>query len=339
VLDGVSSQYDHASGGTPSLTARDVSGTMRAEPMNPILARMKGPGPNGFGYATTAEEVTRGLDLGGRSILVTGCNSGLGLETVRALGLRGARVIGTGRTVERAREGCAVAGGQALPLACELTDPASVRACVAAVARDGAPLAAIICNAGVMALPKLTQAFGYELQFFGNHVGHFMLVTGLLDRLAPDGRVVMTASRAHRRAPPAGIDLDNLSGERGYDPWSAYGRSKLANILFSNELAKRLGAGGKTSNAVHPGVIATGIGRNLPALSRAAFRVAGPLVLKTPAQGAATQCYVAVHPEVATVTGAYFSDCNRAEPLPIARDAALAARLWEETERIVARLP
>jgi WW domain-containing oxidoreductase len=309
-----------------------------------IVSRLKPAGASGFGYGTTAAEVTLGLDLSGRAVLVTGCNSGIGLETIRALAGRGARVIGAARTAEKAALACASAGGQAAPIACELSDPASVRACVAAVAQKEGPLAAIICNAGIMALPQLAQAHGCELQFFTNHVGHFMLVTGLLDRLAPDGRVVMTASNAHRRAPAGGIQLDNLSGARGYDPWTAYGQSKLANILFAKQLAHRLGApasggGGRTANAVHPGVISTAIMREQPALSRAAMQILSPLVLKTAAQGAATQCYVATNPRVATITGAYFADCNVAEPRPIANDAALAARLWEETERIVARLP
>jgi NAD(P)-dependent dehydrogenase (short-subunit alcohol dehydrogenase family) len=303
-----------------------------------ILARLKRPGPNGFGYATTAEEVVRGLDLGGRTILVTGCNSGLGLETIRALAGRGARVIGAARTLPKAQAACASAGAGAVPIACELSEPASVRACVAEVARREAPLAAIICNAGVMAVPQLTLVHGCELQFFTNHVGHFLLVTGLLERLAPDGRVVVTASNAHRRA-PGGIDFDNLDGARGYDPWRAYGRSKLANILFARELARRLGAGGRTANSLHPGVIATPLGRSMPASARAAMRILAPLALKTAAQGAATQCYVATHPDTAAVTGAYFADCNLAEPRPIARDTTLAARLWDETERIVARLP
>ncbi len=149
-------------------------------------------------------------------MLVTGCNSGLGLETIRALALRGARVLATARTVEKARDACAGLKGDFLPLACELSEPASVRACVAAVKSGAAPLDAIVCNAGVMAIPKPQQKFGWELHLFTNHIGHFILMTGLLDRLAPAGRVVVTASNAHRRAPAAGIEFDNLSGERGY---------------------------------------------------------------------------------------------------------------------------
>ena len=184
-----------------------------------LLAHLKGKGPNGFGYGSTAEEVTNGIDLHGQTMLVTGCNSGLGRETVRVLALRGARVIGTGRTVEKAREGLAGLGDkQYLALACELSEPASVRACIDAVTRDGARLDALICNAGIMALPELRQAHGIELQFFTNHIGHFILVNGLLERLAPQGRVVIVASNAHRRAPAAGIEFDNLSGRAATSP-------------------------------------------------------------------------------------------------------------------------
>jgi NAD(P)-dependent dehydrogenase (short-subunit alcohol dehydrogenase family) len=303
-----------------------------------ILALLKGKGSNGFGYRSTAEEVTAGLGLRGRTMLLTGCNSGLGRETMRVLALRGVRVIGTGRTVDKARE--AGAGlTDFLPLGCELSDPTSVRACVDAVKRDGAKLDAVICNAGIMALPKLKQAHGYELQFFTNHIGHFMLVTGLLDRLTPDGRVVVVSSDAHRAAPREGIELDNLSGERHYRAWKAYGQSKVANILFTKELARRLGSGGRTANALHPGVIATNLSRSMPAVARGALKLAAPLFLKTAPQGAATECYLATNPALAGVTGEYFADCNLARPSAIASDAVLAARLWEESERIVARLP
>jgi NAD(P)-dependent dehydrogenase (short-subunit alcohol dehydrogenase family) len=303
-----------------------------------IIAALKGKGKNGLGYGTTAEEATAGCDLTGKTVLVTGCNSGLGLETIRALALRGARVLATARTVEKARDACAGLKGDFLPLACELSDPASVRACVAAVKSGAGPLDAIIGNAGVMAIPTPQQKFGWELHLFTNHIGHFILITGLLDRLAPAGRVVVTASNAHRRAPAAGIEFDNLSGERGYEPMKAYGASKLANILFTRELARRLGDGTQTANTLHPGVISTGITRTIPALAQMAMKIASPLILKTPAQGAATQCYLATSPAVAKVTGAYYADCNPSETTPIARDLTLAARLWQESEALVARV-
>lgn len=299
----------------------------------------KPKGPSGFGYGSTAEQVTEGLSLAGKTILVTGCNSGLGQEALRVLALRGARVVGTARTLDKAKAACDAVKGKTVPLACELSDPASVRACVESVKREGLGLDAIICNAGIMALPKLEQAYGVELQFFTNHVGHFMLVTGLLDQLTADGRVVMLSSGAHAMAPEEGIQFDNLSGEKGYQAWRNYGQSKLANLLFAKELARRFAGTRKTANAVHPGVIKTNLGRHMNPVASLAFGMVGPLVLKSVPQGAATEVYAAVHPAVATTSGAYFSDCNVARPRPDAEDAALAAKLWQVSERIVAGLP
>lgn len=295
-------------------------------------------GPSGFGYGSTAEQVTEGLSLQGQTILVTGVNSGLGEETLRVLTLRGARVIGTARTMEKARAACDRAQGATVPLLCELSDPASVRGCVAAIQQSGLRLDAIIANAGIMALPKRELAHGYELQFLTNHIGHFLLITGLLDRLTDQARVVMLSSGAHQRAPRAGIEFDNLDGAKGYNAWGNYGQSKLANLLFAMELSRRFAGTGKTANAVHPGVIRTNLGRHMNPVARVVFGAVGPLFLKTIAQGAATQVYVATHPGVATVTGEYFADCNVAVPRPDARDAALAARLWSVSAEIAAKL-
>jgi WW domain-containing oxidoreductase len=304
-----------------------------------LVSMLKGRGPSGFGYGSTAEEVTDGLDLTGRTMLVTGGNSGLGLETARVLALRGARVLATGRTVEKVRAATESFVGEIVPVACDLAVPESVRSCVEEVRRDGARLDAIICNAGIMALPKLEQAHGCELQFFTNHIGHFLLVTGLLDRLADKGRVVMVSSSAYNMAPKGGIQLDNLSGEKGYNPWKEYGQSKLANVLFARELARRLEGSGKTANALHPGVIQTNLGRSMPGLFRGVLAASSSVFLKSAAQGAATQVYVATHPSIEGVGGAYFADCNRAKLSRRAEDMELAAKLWAESERIVANLP
>lgn len=295
-------------------------------------------GPSGFGYGSTAEQVTEGISLAGKTMLVTGCNSGLGYETLRVLTLRGARVVGTARSVAKAKEACDAVGGQTVPLACELSDPASVRACVESVKREGITLDALICNAGIMALPRRETAHGVELQLFTNHIGHFILVNGLLERLAEAGRVVMLSSSAHARAPKEGIQFDNLDGAKAYSPWAAYGQSKLANILFAKELARRFEGTRRTANAVHPGVIRTNLTRHM-GLAGVAFAIAGPLALKSIPQGAATQVYVATHPSLAGVSGAYFADCNVRAPRPDANDAALATKLWEASERIVAGLP
>ncbi len=299
-------------------------------------------GPSGFGYGSTAEQVTDGLQLAGQTILVTGCNSGLGHEAMRTLALRGARVVGTARTLATAQAACGAIAGLTVPLACELADPASVRACVAAVKQAGIRLDAILCNAGIMALPKLEKAHGYELQFLTNHIGHFMLVTGLLDTLTEAGRVVMLSSSAHRQAPKGGVEFDNLDGSKGYG-FRAYGQSKFANLLFAKELARRFAGTAKTANAVHPGVIRTNLGRHMNPVARVAVGFAmallQPLALKSVAQGAATGVYAATSPALSGVSGHYFADSNVAKPRADALDAELGRKLWEVSERIVAGLP
>jgi WW domain-containing oxidoreductase len=295
-------------------------------------------GKSGFGYNSTAEEVTEGLSLDGKTMLVTGCNSGLGLETMRVLAMRGARVAGTARSLDKAKEACASVKGETVPLACELSDPESVRACVAEVKKQNLRLDAIICNAGIMALPELEKAHGYELQFFTNHIGHFILVTGLLDQLTDTGRVVMLSSSAHTQAPTGAVQFDNLDGSKGYSAWANYGQSKISNLLFAKELARKFEGTKKTANAVHPGVIATNLGRHMNAGLRLGLNAFAGLLLKTTPQGAATQVYVATSPKLADVSGEYFADCNVSTPREDATDPTIAKKLWEKSEEIVAAL-
>lgn len=304
-----------------------------------LVSLIKGRrGASGFGYASTASEVTEGLDLRGRTILITGVNSGIGQESARVLASRGARIVALARTVEKAAEACRDFGPNAIPIACELSEPASVRAAVQAV-RDSVPsLDVILCNAGIMALPERTLHHGQELQFLTNHLGHFILVTGLLDRLAEHGRVVMLSSGAHVMTPPGGIQFDDLTFERGYDSWKSYGQSKLANLLFARSLARKLDGTTKTANAVHPGVIGTNLVRHMNPIIRYGLPIASWLAMKSVAQGAATQCYVATHPSLATTRGEYFADCNLAKSTRLSRDPELADRLWAVSETIVASL-
>jgi NAD(P)-dependent dehydrogenase (short-subunit alcohol dehydrogenase family) len=295
-------------------------------------------GKSGFGYASTAEEVTAGLDLRGTTILVTGANSGLGLESARVLSLRGATIIACARTVESAREACKSLSGEAIPVACELSEPASVRACVQSVLETKRPLDVLLCNAGIMALPERAVKHGQELQFLTNHLGHFALVTGLLGALTDRARVVMLSSSAHFRAPKEGIRFDDLSFERGYSPFESYGQSKLANVLFARALAKRFAGTRKTANAVHPGVIMTNLGRHMGGGIRAIAPIASALAMKNVHEGAATQCYVATHPSLADVSGQYFADCNVARSSEHAQDDAQAERLWTVSEALLAKL-
>ena len=304
-----------------------------------LVSLLKGRrGDSGFGYASTAEEVTAGIDLSGKNILITGVSSGLGAESARVLAMRGARILGAARSQAKADEACRPLSNDAIGLACDLADPASVRACVARVKEIGLELDVILCNAGIMALPDRQLIHGQEAQFFTNHVGHFMLVTGVLDTLRDPGRVVILSSSAHRGAPSEGIKLDDLSFERGYSAWGAYGQSKLANALFARSLRKRFEGTGRTANAVHPGVIATNLGRHMNVAARLIFPIASAIAMKNVHQGAATQCYVATHPSLAKVSGEYFADCNLAPSSKHARDDAMAERLWKVTEEIVGAL-
>ena len=300
-----------------------------------LIGIFKKNGPTGFGYNSTAEEVTAGLDLSGKTYLLTGCASGLGLETLRVLSMRGGHVIAVARSLEAARLALRSVRADGAPVACDLSEPSSARELVHMVKSLNRPLDAIICNAGVMALPKATVKHGLELQFLTNHIGHFILVTGLLGALAPQGRVVMVSSGAHNMAPAGGIEFDNRDGQRGYSPWRNYGQSKLANLLFARQLARKLEGSGQRANALHPGVINTKLGRHMNPLAVGLMKLVRPIFLKTIPQGAATQCYLAAHPDADRYNGEYFADCNPAVSSALGQDMDLAARLWETTEKLI----
>ncbi len=202
---------------------------------------------------------------------------------------------------------------------------------------SGKSLDILICNAGIMELPELEQVNGIEKQFYVNHLGHFVLVNQLLPQIiaAPQGRVVTVSSgRATAAAPPEGIQFDNLSGENGYDPETAYGQSKLANALFSLELARRLDGTNATSNVLRPGVIPTNLGRHMPRWKVIALETVGRLFTKTVEEGAATTCYVATAPALERVSGYFFDHCNPIRAGGYTEDAEMAARLWEVSAQL-----
>lgn len=319
-------------GASTAAAAAAIPGCSDEEPIERPPGVPVGP----FGADSTAEEVTEGIDLAGKTAVVTGANSGLGFETMRVLALRGAHVVGTGRTAEKAESACASVEGDATPAVLELTDLESVAACAEQIRAMGRPVDMLICNAGIMALPELEQVDGIEKQFFVNHLGHFAFATRLLDQVeaAQQGRVVLVSSMGHRWAPESGIEFDNLSGERDYDPNKMYGQSKLANGLFAFELARRLEGTNATANAVHPGIIMTNLGRHFPKWQQIAGRLIGWTFMKSMEAGAATTCYVATGPALANVSGYYFADCNPEVPTRQMQDPALAAKLWEVSEEL-----
>jgi len=283
-------------------------------------------------------QVTEGLDLSGMTAFITGCNSGLGYETMRVLSLRGANIIGAARTLEKAQTACASIDGPATPVVCELSDLESIQACGKQVQAMGMPIDMLILNAGIMALPELEQVNGLEKQFYVNHIGHFALTSYLLGQVvaAPQGRVVVVSSSGHSFAPDDGIEFDNLSGEREYSPWKMYGTSKLANGLFALSLTEKLAGTNATANAIHPGIINTNLGRHFPWYQRIAASLFGWAFMKSTEAGAATQTYVATAPALAGYSGYYFADCNPIMPDPRMLNPQQAEELWAVSEEICA---
>lgn len=310
------------------------------EPEGFPVALKQGFRASGFDANSTAEDVTKDLDLSGKTVLITGCNSGMGLETMRVLALRGAHVIGTGRTMEKAANACASVEGKTTPVVLELTDFDSVVQCVNNVLALNVPLDVLICNAGISAREEKKVVNGIEMTFLVNYLSHFLLVNRLLPvvKAAEQARIVHVSSRsAYSQAPAGGIRFETLGdGEPGaeYNPWDYYGQSKLANALFSYQLAKKLVNSSVTSNALHPGVVQTNIARGQGKLMETAFGIVGPLIAKTVEEGAATACYAAAHPNMENVSGQFLFDSN---VVTIGgehhlEDEALAARLWTYSE-------
>jgi len=284
-----------------------------------------------FNKESTGEEVTQGLDLSGKTVLITGANSGLGYETMRVLAMRGAHIIAIARNMEKAQKACDSIEGKTTPVACELTDFNSIVACTDTIKGLKQPIDVLICNAGIMELPELEQVYGIEKQFVVNYLGHFILTNRLLDQVkaADQGRIVMLSSGRYKAAPPEGIQFDNLSGKNGYDPLMAYGQSKLAIALFSQELSRRLEGTTVTSNSVLPGVIMTNLGRHLPAWKIMLSKLIGWTFMRSVEQGVATTCYVATNPELAKVSGQMFFNCSPMTPEGNhMSDRALATKLW-----------
>lgn len=271
-------------------------------------------------------------DLGGRTIFITGANTGIGRATAVLLGRRGARLYLAGRSLERTQpviDELRAEGNEDvhyLPL--DLGDLASVRACAKRFLETGHPLHVLINNAGLAGQPGLTKD-GFERTFGVNHLGHFLLTELLLERLkeSAPSRIVNVASRAHLRC--RGIDFDALTKPtRTFTGLREYGVSKLANVLHAKELARRLEGTGVTTYAVHPGVVASDVWRAIPW----PFREIAKAFMRTNEEGAATSVYCATAPELANASGRYYADCRESRVNPLADDEALAKELWRRSE-------
>ncbi|GGD07948.1 SDR family NAD(P)-dependent oxidoreductase [Pyruvatibacter mobilis] len=314
-----------------------------------------------FGHGTTALEVVEGIDLSGKTVIVTGASSGLGVETARALAKAGAKVVLPGRSPDKlagvVEDIKASTGNQKVEAAeMDLGDLDSVRRFADAFVATGEPLHLLINNAGIMATPHRTTAQGFESQFGTNHLGHFVLFAHLLPALEKAGanggaRVVALSSTGHRISD---VDLDDPNFEASdYHKWIAYGRAKTANALFALEVDKRYQGKGIRAFSVHPGGIMTGLQRDMDPEE---FKTLGWVDengnvrdgFKTPEQGAATATWCATAPELEGQGGFYCEDCQRAEPtdletmskthrgvIPHAQDPATASALWTKSEEMV----
>jgi NAD(P)-dependent dehydrogenase (short-subunit alcohol dehydrogenase family) len=299
------------------------------------------------GSRTSAEQALQGISLQGKVAIVTGANSGLGVETARVLALAGAEVVMACRTVDsgatvvsQLRSGLPAGMGTLTPQAVDLSDLASVRAFAQAFVASGKPLHLLINNAGVMAPPLSTTAQGFELQLGINHLGHFLLTQLLLPVLARSGpsRVVSVSSAIYRWGKGQRVletlGTDPAFEKRSYSGFGQYSDSKLANILFTQGLAKRLPRSVSTF-CLHPGVINTNLSRTMTGIVGGLYRTVGRLFMKTVAQGVATSVFGATAPELDGHSGAYLVDCHISRLTSEALDHSLAEKVWRLSEKCV----
>ncbi len=317
-----------------------------------------------FGATSTTEDVLTGIHLNGKRILVTGVSAGIGVETAHSLVAHGAHVVGAARDLKKAESATAEVRAAAAAnnttfelLELDLASLASVRAAADKLLAAGRKFDVIIANAGVMATPFGHTADGFETQFGTNHLGHFVFVNRIASLLAPGGRLINLASSGHRFS---NVNLDDPNFETTpYEPFVAYGRSKTANILFAVEFDRRHKARGIRAAAVHPGGIATELGRHMPPgaiegmLAKMNADLAaegkGPFEFKTIPQGAATSVWAAVVAPAEEIGGKYCENCHVGHL--VADDAVLSAisegyrayaldptaakALWKKSEEMV----
>ena len=275
-----------------------------------------------FNAASTATKVVEGIDLSGKTAIVTGGYSGLGVETTRALSEAGAMVIVPAR--DRAKAERTLAGIDNVRLEpMDLTDPASIAAFSSGIIAEGRPISIVVNSAGIMATSLAYTAEGHESQFATNHLGHFRLIAGLWPALvkASGARVVSVSSRGHQICP---VDFEDIDfRKRPYDKWQAYGQAKTANALFALGLDQRGASHGVRAFSLHPGVILTDLARHLSEEEINSFdvydedgnrRVDPSRDLKSPEQGAATSVWAATRPELQNVGGVYCEDCEVSLP-------------------------
>jgi NAD(P)-dependent dehydrogenase (short-subunit alcohol dehydrogenase family) len=271
-------------------------------------------------------------DMNGRVCLVTGATGGLGLATAEGLARRGAEVILHGRNEAKLNAATQFIrertnAGKLRGVVADLSSLDEVRRLGAELNERAGPLHVLVNNAGVFGPGKTRD--GFDLAFGVNHLAHFLLTNLLLEKIrhSAPARIVCVASVAHEGRP---LDPETLDGPKGLFGLAAYGRSKFANILFANELARRLDGSGVTANALHPGLVSTGMLNAPPPPASWVIPLVRRFAL-SPEQGAKTSIYLATSPEVEGVSGGYFVKCRQVAPDPRTQDVALARRLWDRS--------
>ncbi|XP_039194489.1 retinol dehydrogenase 14-like [Crotalus tigris] len=308
-------------------------------------------------FSSVARKVALRMPVGrpmeGKTAIITGANSGLGRATAAELLRQGARVImacrDCGRAEEAARELRAEVGlcsrgggecrGELVVHELDLASLRSVRSFCQQVLKEEPRLDVLINNAGIFQCPYMKTEDGFEMQFGVNHLGHFLLTNlllGLLKSSAPS-RIVVVSSKLYKYGE---INFDDLNSELSYNKSFAYSRSKLANILFSRELARRIENTGVTVNVLHPGMVRTNLGRyiHIPLLAKPLFSLVSWAFFKSPSEGAQTIVYLAASPDIEGISGKYFGDCKEEQLLPKATDDLIARKLWDISEVMVGLL-
>jgi NAD(P)-dependent dehydrogenase (short-subunit alcohol dehydrogenase family) len=276
----------------------------------------------------------------GKIILVTGATNGIGLVTARELARLGGQVTIVGRNADKCDDTSkrirAQTGQAVETILADLSTLEGIRQTAAAFKKTHQNLHILVNNAGGMFTKRRLTSDGFEYTFALNHLNYFLLTSLLLDLLkaSAPARIINVSSNAHERAR---IDFDNLQGEKHYAGLEAYGQSKLANLLFTYELARRLEGTGVTSNAIHPGFVATGFARNNGPIYNIGTWIAGQLFGRKPERGAETSIYLASSPEIEGISGKYFVDCQPAESKPQSHDRAAAEKLWQISEELIAQ--
>jgi NAD(P)-dependent dehydrogenase (short-subunit alcohol dehydrogenase family) len=273
-------------------------------------------------------------------VMVTGATNGIGLETARGLAAMGATMIGVGRNSQKCADAAKnISGTTSNPnvefLVADLSAQSQVRKLAETFKHKYDRLDVLVNNAGGFFARRAESSDGIEMTWALNHLNYFLLTDSLLDVLkhSAPARIVNVSSGAHTRVKQ--INFDDVEFKKGFSGWTVYGHSKLANVLFAYELARRLEGAKVTANALHPGFVATGFGHNNGGLMRTGMNLAQKLSAKRPEQGAETSIYLASSPEVEGVTGKYFSDKREIKSSAASYDVNAARRLWELSEQMV----